>query len=119
MVELFRSEISFAEDIEITFEANPEDISGEYASKLLEMGVNRLSFGVQTLSPKGLARVGRAEVSTIFRGLDAAVSAGFQNINTDFILGLPEVNSGDTLAGIRELHDRFPLTHTSVYFLEK
>ena len=118
-MELFRGKIPFAEDIEITFEANPEDISQDYASKILEMGINRLSFGVQTLSPKGLARVGRAEVNTIFRGLDAAVSAGFQNINTDFILGLPEVGSGEILSGIRELHERFPLTHTSVYFLEK
>jgi coproporphyrinogen III oxidase-like Fe-S oxidoreductase len=41
------------------------------------------------------------------------------SLNIDFILGLPFVKPGETLAGIQELHARFPyITHTSVYMLE-
>jgi oxygen-independent coproporphyrinogen III oxidase len=41
------------------------------------------------------------------------------SLNIDFILGLPFVKPGETLAGIKELHQKFPYTtHTSVYMLE-
>jgi len=50
--------------------------------------------------------------------LDAIFVTGFQNVNVDFILGLPHVTSGGTLTDIKTLHDSYPLSHTSVYLLE-
>jgi oxygen-independent coproporphyrinogen III oxidase len=41
------------------------------------------------------------------------------SLNIDFILGLPFVQHGETLNGIKRLHKKFPyITHTSVYMLE-
>lgn len=42
---------------EVTLEANPEDITGEWASGVHELGVNRISLGVQTMVPESLVRI--------------------------------------------------------------
>ena len=47
-------------NVEVTLEANPEDLSPSYLSGLRELGVNRLSVGVQTLSLFGLRVLGRS-----------------------------------------------------------
>ncbi len=63
--------------------------------------------------------MGRASLPSIHAALSALERAGFENVNVDFILGLPHVQSGETLSGIRELHQRYPnIAHTSVYLLE-
>jgi oxygen-independent coproporphyrinogen-3 oxidase len=57
---------------------------------LRELGVNRLSLGVQSFQPQELAFLGRIhDVEDVFRAFDAARSAGFDNINLDFMFGLP------------------------------
>ncbi|MFZ4461118.1 MAG: coproporphyrinogen-III oxidase family protein [Patescibacteria group bacterium] len=107
-------------NIEIAFEANPEDITELYVRSLKSLGVNRLSLGVQSLSDETLKAVHRSSRATIFDAFDAIERAEFGNVNADFILGLPHAKEGAVLADIRDLHTRYPfLTHTSVYFLEK
>lgn len=119
IIELFRSLTPLAPDMEITLEANPEDITPTYARELKSTGITRLSLGVQTLNPASLKEIGRSDPETIYRALDAIFEAGFQNVNTDFILGLPHVLPGDIEANIRTLLDRYPLAHTSAYLLEE
>ena len=130
--------------IEITMEMNPEDVTPEYISGVLDLGINRISLGIQTLNEASLKEIHRSDRNTIFGALEGIGSAFLlssrgtrdlpkkadssyrQNdkkdeisLNIDFILGLPFVKPGETLAGIQELHTRFPyITHTSVYMLE-
>ncbi len=82
------------------------------------MNVTRLSAGVQSVDDRVLRTVGRAGLESVFRGLEAAFLAGLTNVNADIIVGLPHERSGGSLAALRTLHERFPLTHSSVYLLE-
>lgn len=110
----------FSEDIEICLEANPEDITASWSDAILELGVNRISLGVQTMNPDSLEAISRSSPDTIVSALRILSATGHQNVNIDFILGLPHVLSGETLRDIQFLHEMFPaIRHTSVYFLEK
>jgi oxygen-independent coproporphyrinogen-3 oxidase len=80
-----------AADAEITCEANPGTVDRDKFSTLRALGVNRLSMGVQSFQPDELSFLGRIHsVDDVFQAWDAARHAGFDNINLDFIFGLPE-----------------------------
>ena len=79
-----------AEGCEITCEANPGTVDRAKFAALRRLGVNRLSMGVQSFQPQELAFLGRIhDVADVHRAYDAARAAGFDNINLDFIFGLP------------------------------
>jgi oxygen-independent coproporphyrinogen III oxidase len=75
---------------EITSEANPGTTDGDRFAALAEMGVNRLSMGVQSFDDAELRWLGRihgaGEAEAAFH---AARAAGFANINLDFMFGIP------------------------------
>ena len=79
-----------AEDAEITFEANPDDLNEEYLSSLRSASINRLSIGVQSFDDEELAFLKRRhsaqQVADVVR--DAQL-AGFGNISIDLMYGLP------------------------------
>ncbi len=86
---------SLADDAEITMEAHPATVSLAYLRDLRALGVNRLSFGVQSAHDDTLRRVGRAHtVAEAARALAWARAAGFGNAGVDLIYGLP----GESLA---------------------
>jgi len=75
---------------EISLEANPGTVTQEYLQKLLEIGFNRISFGLQTSNPLYLELLGR--IHDHYQSIQAiqwAKQAGFSNINLDLIYGLP------------------------------
>ncbi len=110
----------FSDSIEICLEANPEDITKSWSAGVLLLGVNRISLGVQTLNPDSLMAIRRSAPDTVDTALQVLVDTGHQNVNVDFILGLPHVRSGGVIHDIRYLHEKFSnIRHTSVYFLEK
>lgn len=81
---------------EFTVEANPGTITGEKLDALLKAGVNRLSMGMQSFLDRILRVLGRAhtvaEAEASFR---LARSAGFQNLSTDLIYGIPGQTAAD------------------------
>lgn len=85
-----RDHLTLAADVEITSEANPGTVDAERFAGLRAIGVNRLSLGAQSLRRGELAFLGRihgaAEVGAAVR---AARAAGFDNMNLDFLFGLP------------------------------
>lgn len=90
ILELVHDRFALAADIEISCEANPgmED-RGQFAL-LRSLGVNRLSMGVQSFQPEELAFLGRIHsAEDALHAYDAAKEAGFENINLDFMFGLP------------------------------
>ena len=96
------NQLSFTENVEFTFEANPGDLSSEKLKVLYESGVNRLSFGVQTFNNESLKKIGRThEAKDVFHSVDAAKKIGFDNISLDFIYGLP----GQTMDDFKETLD--------------
>ena len=77
---------------EYTFEANPESLSLEKLQLMKEYGVNRISLGVQTTNDDVLKKIGRKHT---FKDVKTAIlnarKVGFDNLNVDLIIGLPEV----------------------------
>lgn len=85
-----RENFAFSPEIEITVEANPGTVPREKLQSLKDMGVNRLSLGVQSFHQEELRLLGRSHsVSDVYAAYDAARSAGFDNINLDLIYALP------------------------------
>ena len=102
--------------IEITVEANPSSSELDNLSAFKSIGVNRISFGAQSLNPKTLKFLGRAhDTRDIYKALDVAFGL-FNQISADFIYGTPGQNIGgweDELSKIA----KFDLTHISTYQL--
>jgi oxygen-independent coproporphyrinogen-3 oxidase len=81
---------SVAPDAEITIECNPESTDGAKLETYLGAGVNRISFGVQSLDDAVLSRLGRVHDSkTALRALRLARESGFVNVSADLIFGVP------------------------------
>ncbi len=104
-------------DAEITCEANPGTVDQEKFGVLRALGVNRLSMGVQSFQPAELHFLGRIHsVEDVGLAFATARRAGFDNINLDFIFGLPgqtEVAWLDTLERALALEPE----HLSLYSL--
>jgi len=86
-----RSLFSVDADAEITFEANPNDLSVLYLQSLSNVGINRLSIGVQSFSDQRLMLMNRRHNAQ--QAIDAVRNAQqfFSNISIDLIYGLPNM----------------------------
>ena len=109
--------VYLAEDAEITSEANPNSAAPDWLAGMKRLGVNRISFGVQSFDETKLKRLGRAHSPEQARRavLDAR-AAGFEHLSLDLIYGV----GGDTKALIdRDLETAFalPVDHLSAYAL--
>jgi len=90
IMETFYQSFSLAEDAEISVEANPGTVDKEKLNLLKEYGINRLSFGVQSLDNQFLHFLGRIHTREEFlANYFLARDCGFDNINLDFISALP------------------------------
>lgn len=102
---------------ELTLEANPEDLSRDYLTALKQLGVNRLSIGIQSFDDADLKRMNRRHTAqTAIDMVQLAQQVGFDNISIDLIYGLPD----QTLEGWeRNLQQAITLNvqHISAYSL--
>jgi oxygen-independent coproporphyrinogen-3 oxidase len=88
---VMRETFSLGPDAEITLEANPGTVDLDYLRRLVASGVNRLSFGVQSLHDDELASLDRIHTAAEAKeGYAWAREAGFRRINLDLMYGLPE-----------------------------
>jgi oxygen-independent coproporphyrinogen-3 oxidase len=109
--------IERTEDAEVTVECNPDSVDAAKLAAYRRAGVNRLSFGVQSLAPHVLAALGRThDPANVTRAVALARDAGFERINVDLIYGTPGETHADwleTLAGAVALG----VPHVSAYAL--
>lgn len=106
-----------ADDAEWTMECNPSSITPEKLGLLRALGVNRLSFGVQSTQPELLHRLGRVhDREAAFRALEMAFILGFENISVDLMCGIPGQTLDEVRTSIEEL-TKYPITHLSCYLL--
>jgi oxygen-independent coproporphyrinogen-3 oxidase len=108
--------------IEITLEANPNNLDECLCVGLLEAGVNRLSIGAQTLDRRGLRVLGRLhEVTHTSNAVREARAAGFTNLSLDFIYGWPGQTTMQWRAELARVLDGevggSPPDHLSLYGL--
>ena len=81
---------------EVTVECNPDGVARHTFDAYRAGGVNRLSFGVQSMAPHVLAALGRThDPASVERAVGAAREAGFDNFNLDLIYGGAGETPGD------------------------
>jgi oxygen-independent coproporphyrinogen III oxidase len=104
-------------EAEVTIEANPDDPTVDYLRALRRLGVNRLSFGVQSFDDGMLKRLGRRHDARAARvAYDRARTAGFDNVSLDLMFALPGQTLAQWLATLDEAIALRP-DHLSVYNL--
>jgi len=117
LFDALHSRFAIAPDAEISMEANPEDVNAESVAAWRELGVNRLSIGVQSFHDAELAAIGRVhDRAAAIDALRTAVANGLR-VNLDLILGLPS----QTRASFRETLDTavsLGAGHLSLYMLD-
>jgi oxygen-independent coproporphyrinogen-3 oxidase len=83
-------------EAEITFEANPDDLTKSYLSNLSSLPFNRISIGVQSFNDYFLKLLNRRHTGhQTFQSVKNAQEAGFENISIDLIYGLPNQTLSD------------------------
>jgi oxygen-independent coproporphyrinogen III oxidase len=120
---VFLANIKLAGDAEITLETTPETVNLEKARFWRELGINRLSIGVESFDNEELSALGRNHTLTeIISAIDLATQAGFENINCDLMYALPVQNLygwQKSLNKFLQIAEDFPqIKHLSAYALE-
>ena len=109
--------ISIGNIKEITIEINPEDLINEKLKFYKEIGINRLSIGIQSMNNNILKWMNRShDTKQVINGLNNTKEAGFENISLDFIYGTPKNLSRDYKNELLEIL-KFNPTHLSCYHL--
>lgn len=89
-----KANFSMAEDVEITLEANPDDINPIKLQSWLKIGINRLSVGLQSFNEEELKWMNRAHSSAqAMACINDIKAAGYSNYSVDLIYGSPYLNS--------------------------
>ncbi len=90
IINSINNHFQLAENVEITLEANPDDLNINYLQQLREIGINRLSIGIQSFDNEQLTAIRRRHTAeTAVRAIEDAQTCGFDNISIDLIYGLP------------------------------
>ena len=117
ILEVIHENFQVIENPEVTFEANPDDLSDIFLQHLVKAGINRLSIGIQSFFDDDLKLMHRIHsASEAKNAILQSQDAGFDNINIDLIYGLP----GMTLSKWSEnLEQAFEMNiqHLSLYHL--
>ena len=105
-------------DIEISLEANPDDLSAGYLSDLRALGFNRISIGMQSANARILQLFDRQhDIQAVSDAVRSARAARFDNLNLDVIFGSPYESLADWQKTVRATVDYAP-EHISMYGLE-
>jgi oxygen-independent coproporphyrinogen-3 oxidase len=111
-------QFSIAPDAEVTLECAPGQLDDAGLAAMLELGVNRISFGVQSLVDREAAATGRFHTrELVLKDIARMRSAGIDNLSIDLIAGMPY----QTAASWQESLEALVATgvpHASVYMLE-
>lgn len=102
---------------EITIEANPDEVDEKKLSAFFKAGINRISFGVQSLDDTSLQTLGREHnAKKAKQAILLAHKVGFENISIDLMYDLPHQTVTSFKATLEEL-ETLPIQHVSLYNL--
>ena len=118
IVDKIKSTFTITDDCHMTIESNPGEVDLQYLTKLVKLGFNRISFGVQTFDDKALTMLHRSHNGEKAKqAVFDAKEAGFTDINIDLIYGLPRQTLEDIQYNLNILND-LPINHISTYGLQ-
>lgn len=117
LVSLLRALLALGPETEITLEANPGTVERGRFGEFRQAGINRLSIGIQSFDDTLLERIGRIHSGAeALAAAEAALEAGFENLNLDLMFGLPGQNAAAALTDLDRAIDLGP-AHISYYQL--
>ena len=118
IVDKIKSTFTITDDCHMTIESNPGEVDLQYLTKLVKLGFNRISFGVQTFDDKALTMLHRShDGEKAKQAVYDAKEAGFTDINIDLIYGLPRQTLEDIQHNLNIVKD-LPINHISTYGLQ-
>ncbi|WP_198937093.1 radical SAM family heme chaperone HemW, partial [Helicobacter pylori] len=103
-------------DCEITTEANPELISKAWCQGLKDLGINRLSLGVQSFREDKLLFLERQHSKNIAPVIETILKSGIENVSIDLIYNTP-LDNENSLKEELKLAKELPINHLSAYAL--
>jgi oxygen-independent coproporphyrinogen III oxidase len=117
IVDAVFANFAVSKNAEITLEANPDDLSKEKLHELKNVGINRLSIGVQSFIERDLKEMNRAHsVSEAESSVKRAQDVGFENITIDLMYGLPHLTNEEWTQNVQTAID-LQVPHISSYCL--
>ncbi len=103
---------------EISMEANPNTLTDENLKAYKDMGINRLSIGIQSLNDEILKKIGRIHNSSqALEAIDRAQNMGFENINADVMFNIPGQTVNDIQDTLLKIVEK-GVKHISFYSLK-
>jgi oxygen-independent coproporphyrinogen III oxidase len=117
ILERLNLHFSIDKDVETTLEANPDDLSEEYLNQIKQVGINRISIGIQSLTDRNLKLMNRRHSAAgAVQSINDAFHAGFSDISIDLIFGIPGQTIEEWIETLN-LAVQFPINHISAYHL--
>ena len=114
---VLKKKFKISDDVEITLEANPDDINKSVLSSWQSCGINRLSLGVQSFSDTELSWMNRAHNSAqSLQSIDDIIEAGFTNFSVDLIYGSPLLSNEALIKNASTIINK-EIPHISCYAL--
>ncbi len=108
---------SVSPNVEITLEANPDDLSVEYLNEILNAEIRRLSIGIQSFQNEFLKKMNRRHnANQAIEAVENAEKTGFNDISVDLIYGLPGLTLQHWKADLTRVF-QLPVQHLSAYHL--
>ncbi|WP_296003335.1 radical SAM family heme chaperone HemW [uncultured Veillonella sp.] len=118
IVDKIKNTFTITDDCHMTIESNPGEVDLQYLTKLVKLGFNRISFGVQTFDDKALTMLHRSHNGgKAKQAVYDAKEAGFTDINIDLIYGLPRQTLEDIQHNL-DIVKALPINHISTYGLQ-
>ncbi len=112
-----RAQLRCHPEMEVTIEANPGRLDQAHLQGYFDVGINRLSIGVQSFQAEALNHLGRIHsADQAEAAIEHALAVGFERINVDLMMGLPEQGVRECVADLKKAL-AFPITHLSWYQL--
>jgi oxygen-independent coproporphyrinogen-3 oxidase len=117
IIESIHKHFDITSDVEFTMECNPGTVTYESLLSYRQLGVNRLSFGVQSFFDDDLKFLSRIHDSKqAIEAITLARRSGFENVNLDLMYGLPNQTADRVLANLRQAVE-LNTPHISAYNL--
>ena len=109
--------LKYKKDSEITLELNPNDITKENLKSLKEIGINRLSIGIQSFQAHILKFIGRDHTGNdAIKIFKESREVGFENISVDLMFGIPNQSLDDLKKDLELIKELSP-ENISIYSL--
>lgn len=117
LLQLIRNDFSIPSSIEITLEANPENVRLSLMQEYAQAGINRVSLGIQSLDENLLKILGRLhDAQTAINAVEWTQQAGIKNISVDLMYDLPQQTIASWESTLHTI-GQLPITHLSLYNL--